>query len=168
MEIQWGSQMTIDEWLSETLNHAGDNQDDSETYKIKKPIRLLELFSGIGCQVSALKRLDYPFESYRTSEWDTQAIEMYNAMHIKDYTDYSSDKTVEELADWLDKKGTSLDGKTPLPKNRIMRKGEKWIRRTYNNYIATHNIGSIVNAKGGDLGINESDKYTYILTYSFP
>lgn len=168
MEIQWGNQMTIDEWLAETMNHSGDSQDDGETYKIKKPIRLIECFSGIGAFATALERLDCDFEVYKTSEWCAEAVEMYNAIHCQDYTDYSEEHETEELAHWLDNNGVSIDGKSPLPLEKILRKGEKWIRKTYNNYIATHNIGSVVNVKGGDLGINESDKYSYVLSYSFP
>ena len=163
MEIEWGSQMTIDEWLAD---HS--SEDEGGVYKIRKPIRLLEFFSGIGAFATALERLDCKFEIYRTSEWCAEAVEMYNAIHYQDYTDYSEGHEVEELARWLDDKGVSLDGKSPLPLEKILRKGEKWIRKTYNNYIATHNIGSVVNAKGGDLGIRDTDKYEYVLSYSFP
>ena len=55
MEIQWGSQMIIDEWLA----------DSNENYKIIKPIRAISLFSGIGAQIAALRRLDYPVEDYK-------------------------------------------------------------------------------------------------------
>lgn len=151
----------------ELLDYISLNN-QSELYKIKKPIRAISLFSGIGAQIAALKRLDYPVEDYKTSEWDINAIRMYNAMHSQDYTNYSEGMTVEQLVDWLDTKGVSLDGKAPLPKDKIKRKGESWLRETYNNYIATHNIGSIVNAKGGDLEVKNTDKYEYILFYSFP
>lgn len=159
MEIKWGDQITMDQLLSDNQTHK---------YKINKPIRAISLFSGIGAQIAALRRLDYPVEDYKTSEWDANAIRMYNAMHCKDYTDYSDGKTVEELIEWLDTKGVSIDGKSPLPKDKIARKNEKWIRETYNNYIATHNIGSIVNAKGTDLEITDTKSHEYIVFYSFP
>lgn len=152
----------------ELLDYLNSLNNQSELYKIKKPIRAISLFSGIGAQIAALRRLDYPVEDYKTSEWDVAAIRMYNAMHSQDYTNYSEGMTVEQLVDWLDMKGVSLDGKAPLPKDKIKRKGENWLRETYNNYIATHNIGSIVNAKGGDLEVKNTDKYEYILFYSFP
>lgn len=167
MQIQWGNQMTIDEWLADSKNHSGDEH-QGEQYKIKKPIRLIEVFGGIGAIATALERLDCDFEIYKYSEWCAEAVEMYNAIHFQDHADYSEGHEVEELANWLDCKGISIDGKSPLPLEKILRKGEKWIRKTYNNYIATHNIGSVVNVKGGDLEINESDKYSYILSYSFP
>lgn len=152
----------------ELLDYLNSLNNQSELYKIKKPIRAISLFSGIGAQIAALRRLDYPVEDYKTSEWDVNAIRMYNAMHSQDYTDYSEGMTVEQLVDWLDTKGVSLDGKSPLQKDKIKRKGECWLRETYNNYIATHNIGSIVNAHGQDLEIKDTDKYEYIMFYSFP
>ena len=50
----------------------------------------------------------------------------------------------------------------------IKRKGEKWCRTTYNNIIATNNLVNIQQAKGKDLEIINTDKYTYLLTYSYP
>lgn len=152
----------------ELLDYLNSLNNQSELYKIKKPIRAISLFSGIGAQIAALRRLNYPVEDYKTSEWDINAIRMYQAMHTQDYTDYSEGMTVEQLVDWLDTKGVSLDGKSPLQKDKIKRKGECWLRETYNNYIATHNIGSIVNAHGQDLEIKDTDKYEYLMFYSFP
>lgn len=50
-------------------------------YKITKPIRLIELFAGIGAQAEALKRLQVNFENYRVIEFDQYAIASYNAIH---------------------------------------------------------------------------------------
>lgn len=87
-----------------------------------------------------------------------------------DDIDYSilSGMTKDELIDWLFAKGISADYNQPMTRDQIKRMGEKSIRRCYNNIIATHNLVSIVNAKGGDLGIEETNKYCYVLTYSFP
>lgn len=133
-----------------------------------KPIRLIELFSGIGAQASALERLGVDFEHWITSDWEVNAVASYNAIHIKDYTDYSKTLTPEWLAKYLHNIGVSTDGKNPMTLQQIERKGEKWLRETYSNFIATNNIGSVVNAHGSDLEIEETDKYTYLLTYSFP
>lgn len=43
-------------------------------YKIKKPIRLIELFAGIGTQAIALKDLGVPFEYWKTVEFDKFAV----------------------------------------------------------------------------------------------
>lgn len=159
MNIVWGEQMTFDNYMQE-------NKD--KTYKITKPIRFISCFSGIGCQISALKKLDFPYEDYKTSEWDAQAVKIYNAMHFKDYTDYAKDKNLDELIDYLFMKGVSIDGKVPLTREKIERKGSKWIIETYNNFIATHNIGSITSVHAEDLEIYDRQDYTYILVYSYP
>lgn len=84
-------------------------------YKITKPIRLIELFAGIGAQAKALENLGVDFEHYRICEFDKYAVKSYNAIHGTDFT--TSDIT---------------------------------------------RIGGV------DLGIVDTDKYTYIMTYSFP
>ena len=50
-------------------------------FKIDKPIRLIELFAGIGSQAKALERLGAEFEHYRVCEFDKYAIASYNAIH---------------------------------------------------------------------------------------
>lgn len=50
-------------------------------YKITKPIRLIELFAGIGSQAMALRDLGANFEQYRVVEIDPFAIKSYNAIH---------------------------------------------------------------------------------------
>lgn len=50
-------------------------------FKIDKPIRLIELFAGIGSQAQALKNLGVPFEHHRVVEWDKYCIQSYNAIH---------------------------------------------------------------------------------------
>lgn len=89
--------------------------DGGKPFKINKPIRLIELFAGIGAQAKALKRLGIDFQHYRVCEYDKYAIKSYNAIHGTDFQ--TSD--IRELT-----------------------------------------------AK--DLGITDTDKYCYIMTYSFP
>ena len=86
-----------------------------EKYKITKPIRLIELFGGIGSQAMALERLGADFEHYRLVEFDKYPVMSYNAIH-----------------------GT--------------------------NFEPT----DITKIDGDFLGITDKDKYTYLLTYSFP
>ena len=86
-----------------------------ERYKITKPIRLIELFAGIGSQAKSLKNLGVEFEHYRICEFDKYAVASYNAVH-----------------------GTNFE------------------------------VSDITQLKAEDLGIVDTDKYTYILTYSFP
>lgn len=137
--------------------------------KIDKPIRLIEMFAGVGSQAKALERLGANFEHYKISEWEVNATASYKAVHKgDDTTDYSAEFTADELTEILFNIGISTDGKKPLSVKEIARKGEQWKRTVYNNFKATNNIGSILNVKGADLGIVDTDQYTYILTYSFP
>ena len=54
-------------------------------YKIKKPIRLIELFAGIGSQAMALRDIGANFEHYRVVEFDKYACASYNAIHGTDF-----------------------------------------------------------------------------------
>lgn len=138
-------------------------------YKITKPVRLIETFSGYGSQAMALKRLGVSFEHWRTSEWEIHAVASYKAVHMPDDNkDYSTKIPSEKLANILYNIGISNDGKEPMPLEKIQKKNEKWQRKVYNNFVSTHNIGSIVNRKAKNLGIVDTDKYCYILSYSFP
>lgn len=84
-------------------------------YFSNKPIRLIELFAGIGSQAKALKNIGVDFEHWRVCEFDTHAIKSYNAVH-----------------------GTNF---------------------------ATSDITKLT---ASDLCISDTDKFTYLLTYSFP
>ena len=88
---------------------------DRKKYKIQKPIRLIELFAGIGSQAKALKNLGANFEHYRVVEWDKHAMKSYNAIH-----------------------GTNFE------------------------------TSDITKIHASDLEIVDTDKYEYIMTYSFP
>lgn len=84
-------------------------------FKITKPIRLIELFGGIGSQAMALRDLNANFEQYRVVEFDKYAIASYNAIHNTNF----------EPTD-------------------------------------------ITKVHGKDLNIIDTDKYCYMMTYSFP
>jgi len=84
-------------------------------YKIKKPIRLIELFAGIGSQAKALKNIDANFETYKVVEYDSNAIKSYNAIHNTDFV-----------------------------------------------------VQDITKINSSDLCIVDTNKYEYIMTYSFP
>lgn len=89
--------------------------DGSQQFKIDKPIRLIELFAGIGSQAKALKNIGANFEHYRICEFDKYAVASYNAVH-----------------------GTNFE------------------------------TSDITKITADDLGIVDTDKFTYLLTYSFP
>lgn len=140
-----------------------------EKLKIDGPIRLIELFAGVGSQAMALRNIGANFEKYLICEWWVQAFASYKAIHFgEDETDYSDGIEKSELIDILHKYGISNDGKEPMTLEQIKKKPEKWLRDTYNNIKATNNIVNIMAAKGEDLKVVDTDKFTYILTYSFP
>lgn len=137
-----------------------------EKKKIDKPIRLIELFAGIGAQAKALEILKVPFEHYKICEWAYNSYCGYNAIHLKDFVDYSQGKTKEEMLQRI--KGTSINYNEPLTLEQLNKKPMQWIRNAYNNCVATHNLINIMEVKGGDLEVKDTDKYEYIMTYSFP
>lgn len=84
-------------------------------YFNQKPIRLIELFAGIGSQAKALRNLDVDFEHWRVCEFDEHAIRSYNAVHDT-------------------------------------------------NFVTS----DITKIHATDLSIVDTDRFTYLLTYSFP
>lgn len=84
-------------------------------FKIDKPIRLIELFAGIGSQAKALQNLKADFVRWKVVEFDKYAIASYNAIH-----------------------GTQFE------------------------------CMDIKDVHAADLEIKDTDKYCYIVTYSFP
>lgn len=84
-------------------------------FTITQPIRLIELFAGVGSQAMALRDIGADFEHYRVVEYDKYPVASYNAIH-----------------------GTNF---------------------------STMDITKIT---GADLGIVDVDRFTYLLTYSFP
>ena len=84
-------------------------------YKITKPIRLIELFAGIGSQAMALRDLGANFQHWAVVEFDKYALKSYNAIHSTDFC-----------------------------------------------------TSDIRNIHAEDLNIIDTEKYEYILTYSFP
>lgn len=59
-----------------SLFDFADNQ-----YKITKPIRLIELFAGIGSQAKALKNLNVDFEHHFVCKIEPQVVKTYNVIH---------------------------------------------------------------------------------------
>lgn len=143
--------------------------DGSNKFIIDKPIRLIEAFAGYGSQHFALQYLGSNFESWRICEWAVKSIQAYKDAHFKDdIIDYSKDLTKEEVFEFLSNKGISANYNEPMTFDQIKRMGEENARVVYNNIMATHNLVNIQQVHGKDLGIVETNKYCYMLTYSFP
>jgi len=58
------------------------------TLKIDKPIRLIELFAGVGSQAMALRDISADFEHYRVVEFDRYPTASYNAIHGTNFTSF--------------------------------------------------------------------------------
>lgn len=139
------------------------------TFKINKSIRMITLFSGYDSQCLALKYLGVEYEHYKTCEWAVKSIQALKDLHFKDdKKDYSEGIETSQIKEFLFNKGISSNYNEPMNKNQINRLNEKQARTIYNNIKATHNLVNIQQVKGKDLEIVECDKYTYIMTYSFP
>ena len=71
--------------------------DGTQPFRIDKPIRLIELFAGIGSQAKALERLQAKekckFERYRVCEIDKYAMDSYNAINNTNFQ-------VSDICDW--------------------------------------------------------------------
>lgn len=134
-------------------------------YKIKKPIRLIELFAGYGSQYLALKYLGANAKHYKICEWAAKSIQAYNDLHIQDYFDYSDDLSDDNILKVLVELGVSINYNEPATREQLKRQN---FRKIYNNIIATNNLVNIQNAKGEDFKIVDKDQYDYIMTYSFP
>lgn len=138
-------------------------------YKIQTPIRLIELFGGYGSQALALKYLGAKFEHWKLVEWAVKSIQAYKDIHMEeDNQDYSKNMSIEEIKDYLFNKGISSNYNEPMNRKQVDRLNETQARTIYNNIQATHNLVNIQQVKGEDLEIKDTDKYTYIMTYSFP
>lgn len=143
--------------------------DGNEDFHFNKPIRLIEFFAGYGSQALALKELGVEFEHWRICEWAIKSIQAYKDNHFSDDTkDYSQHLTSDYIFNVLAEWGISQNYNEPLTLEQIKRLGEKECRKIYNNILATHNLVNISRVKGKDLQIEDTDKYDYVLTYSYP
>lgn len=136
-------------------------------YKITKPIRLIETFSGYGSQALALKYLGVEFEHWKTCEWAIKSIQAYKDIHFTNDTKEIS-MSKDEMIDYLYNKGISSNYNEPMTKSQISRLNEKQLKTIIENIEITHNLVNIQQVKGQDLEIIEKEQYEYILTYSFP
>ena len=138
-------------------------------FKINKPIRLIEFFGGYGSQALALKYLGVKFEHWKLVEWAVKSIQAYKDIHFpNDNNDYSYGFYKNKLVDMLYELGISSNYNEPMTKEQIKRLNENQLRTIWNNIIATHNLVNIQQVKGKDLHIKDTNKYCYVVTYSFP
>lgn len=138
-------------------------------FKIDKPIRLIEFFAGYGSQALALKYLGVPFEHWKICEWAVKSIQAYKDIHFtNEHLTFNNDRIKEEMVDYLYKLGISSNYNEPMTKEQINRLNEEQLKTILENIAITHNLVNIQQVKGEDLKIVDTDKYEYMLTYSFP
>lgn len=137
-------------------------------YKITKPVRLIELFAGIGSQHQALKNLGVKIDNSTIVEWQVNSIQAYNDIHVRKYDDHTQNMSKEDVANALAQYGVSIDYNQPAKLDTLLRKSDEWLRNVYNNVINTNNKVNIMSVKGSDLNVVDTDTYDYIMTYSFP
>lgn len=141
-----------------------------EKYKITKPIRLIEFFAGYGSQALAFKYLGVPFEHWKICEWAVKSIQAYKDIHFTN--EYHPcgfmEETKEDLVNYLYKLGISSNYNEPMTLEQIKRLKHEDLCTICENIYITNNLVNIQQVKGKDLEIVDTDKYEYIMTYSFP
>lgn len=136
-------------------------------YRFSKPIRLIELFSGYGSQALALKYLGIPFEHWKICEWAIKSIQAYKDIHYPD-AEMQIDMSRHEMIDFLFSKGISSNYNKSLTLKQVENLSDEQMERIIGNILITHNLVDVSKVKGKDLEIYDTDKYSYVLTYSFP
>ncbi len=140
------------------------------TYRITKPIRLIECFAGIGAQSKALENLGADFESHRISEWAIPSIKAYAAIHCGWRGEPLEGYTLDEMVAMTD--GISADYSAPLTEDQRRKKGAKELSTILGAMKAAKDAcPDISKVTGESLGIEkegEGRKHCYIMTYSFP
>lgn len=144
-----------------------------DDYKIKKRgLRVIELFAGYGSQSLALKYLGVNYEHWKICEWAIHSLIAYASVHrneLKDYgKDFTEGMTKDEIIEKLLELGISKDNNAPATKDNLKSVKEDRLRLCYNSIIWSHNLVDVSRVSGDDLEIVDTDKYDYLLTYSFP
>lgn len=79
--------------LTEPSEQISSDNLTKKPFALDKPVRLIELFAGVGSQAMAFRDLGIPFEHYRVCEFDKFAIQSYNAIHGTHFE-------VSDIRDW--------------------------------------------------------------------
>lgn len=140
---------------------------EKNQYKIKKPLRLIELFAGYGSQALALKYLGVPFENYKISEWNVNSILAYYRIHKKENKEHEINK-IDNVDLFLFEKGITKNNKETLTLEQIKRLKREQKEELVKAIILTNNLCDITKIKGKDLNVCDIKNYEYIMTYSFP
>ncbi len=124
----------------------------------KKRLRVFEAFAGIGAQATALERIGIDYEIVGISDWFTDAIICYDAIHCKDEP-IPELPSKEEQIEYLHNFEFSKDSVHP---SKIDKLDTEYLEKLYIANKRTKNMGSITKLKAADMP--ECD----LLVYSFP
>lgn len=154
--------------MNEQLNLFAQSRRE---YKIDKPIRIIELFGGIGSQAKALENLGANFERWRLCEWAIPSIRAYAAIHDGWRGDKGKweEATMEDLLKRTN--GVSSDYNQPLSEEGRKRLGRKALEELCGAMDACNDFcPNVSEIHPSDLSIEkERDReHCYVLTYSFP
>ena len=126
--------------------------------------RLVELFSGIGSQVKAMKNIGMDPDVKGTCEWDFHAFIAYDAIHNSEPVDKKYKKmTKEELLKELSGYTLSHDGKEKMEDIVLRTISVEVLRRIYASIERSHNYVDVNSLTGKSIP-EDID----IMTYSFP
>lgn len=90
----------------------------------------------------AMKRIGANFEPYKISEWCIPSVNLYHSVHCQNQIPVEFNYTKEDAVDILLKYGVSMDGKSPLTKENLMRKSREWLNDVIAKFRATNNVGT--------------------------
>lgn len=124
----------------------------------KKRLKVFEAFAGIGAQATALERIGIDYEIVGISDWFTDAIICYDAIHCKDEP-IPELPSKEEQIEYLHNFEFSKDSVHP---SKIDKLDTEYLEKLYIANKRTKNMGSITKLKAVDMP--ECD----LLVYSFP
>nr|MDE7316014.1 DNA cytosine methyltransferase [Mucispirillum sp.] len=130
----------------------------------KKPV-MVEMFSGIGSQAKALKKLNLSYDIH-ILDWDISAFYAYDIIHnYKQKEEFSKDNNLShnELVEFLASKNLSTNGKHPVSKKYLASWKTDALKKVYTAYNRTNNLGNIKHVEYNDLPDDIE-----LLTYSFP
>lgn len=125
-------------------------------FDTNKPLRVVELFSGIGFQSMGMELAEIPYEVVAISEIDKFAILAYASIHtdyLKIRDDYDFQLSKEEMVEILQRKNVDV-----RPSTNIERVKDFWLADKLSN-----NLGDISLLTGDDFPKNID-----VMTYSFP
>lgn len=125
---------------------------------------LVELFSGIGSQVKALKNIEMDINVIGTCEWDIQAFCAYDAIHNStEILDEISNLTKKEVFERLSKYTLSSNGKDAMDCKSLYSYSETILKKILTAIVRSNNYVDINELTGEKLPNNID-----IMTYSFP